>query len=110
MRLPLEGDEEDAEGGEGGGESKANGKGKADGQAEAGSGRPAPFEAVRTETYKYVEYANGEKELYDLRAGPYELESIHENADASLFEDLAARLETLRYCSGDGCREAEDAP
>ena len=98
-----EGDEEDAEGGEGGGESKAKGK------AKAGSGRPSPFEAVRTGTHKYVEYANGEIELYDLQADPYELESIHEGADASLVEDLAARLEALRTCSGDGCREAEDA-
>ena len=65
---------------------------------------------MRTETYKYVEYADGEKELYDLRADPYALESIHENADASLFEDLAARLEALRDCSGDGSWEAEDAP
>ncbi len=65
---------------------------------------------MRTETHKYVEYANGERELYDLGADPHELESIHETADASLVEDLAARLEALRDCSGDGCREAEDAP
>jgi N-acetylglucosamine-6-sulfatase len=39
------------------------------------------FGAVRTEDYKYVEYANGEEELYDLQTDPYELESLHETAD-----------------------------
>jgi N-acetylglucosamine-6-sulfatase len=65
---------------------------------------------VRTETHKYVEHENGEKELYDLEADPYELENVYETADPSLIEDMRARLEALRDCSGDGCREAEDAP
>jgi arylsulfatase A-like enzyme len=67
------------------------------------------FGAVKSETHKYVEYGNGEKELYDLQADPYELENVYETADASLVEDLDARLEALRDCSGEGCREAEDA-
>jgi N-acetylglucosamine-6-sulfatase len=67
------------------------------------------FTAVRTKTHKYVEHENGEKELYDLEADPYELDSIHESADPSLIEDLKTRLEALRDCEGDGCREAEDA-
>jgi arylsulfatase A-like enzyme len=67
------------------------------------------YAAVRTERYKYVEYDNGEEELYDLQNDPYELESIHESADPSLLEDLKGELEALRYCSGDGCRAAEDA-
>jgi N-acetylglucosamine-6-sulfatase len=68
------------------------------------------YGAVRTETHKYVEYGNGEKELYNLTNDPYELENIHETAAPSLAEDLKTRLEALRNCSGDGCREAEDAP
>ena len=68
------------------------------------------FGAVRTEDYKYVEYGNGEEELYDLRNDPYELESLHETADSSLLEDLKERLEELRDCAYEGCREAEDAP
>ncbi len=67
------------------------------------------YGAIRTETHKYVEYGNGEQELYDLQNDPFELESIHETADTSLSENLKARLEALRYCVGDGCREAEDA-
>ena len=47
----------------------------------AGGGAPPSYTAVRTETHKYVEYQTGEKELYDLSADPYELESLHESAD-----------------------------
>ena len=68
------------------------------------------YSAVRTGTHKYVEYGNGEEELYDLEADPYELESLHESADPSLLEDLKAQLDALKSCSEEGCREAEDAP
>jgi hypothetical protein len=61
------------------------------------------FQSIRTETHKYVEYNNGEKELCDLTADPYELESLHESADPALLEDLKAKLEALKSCS-------EDAP
>jgi N-acetylglucosamine-6-sulfatase len=67
------------------------------------------YGAVRTETYKYIEYDNGERELYDLEADPYELESIHETADASLVEDLETTLDKLRSCVGVSCHDAEDA-
>ena len=67
------------------------------------------YRAVRTKTHKYVEYNNGEKELYDLRADPYELANIYDSADPSIVEDLKARLEALKNCSEEGCREAEDA-
>jgi hypothetical protein len=36
------------------------------------------------------------------------LKNAYESADPALVEDLKARLEALRDCSGDGCREAED--
>lgn len=68
------------------------------------------YSAIRTKTNKYVEYGNGETELYDLTNDPYELENIYETADPSLLEDLKARLEALRNCAGEDCREAEDAP
>ena len=67
------------------------------------------YEAVRTERYKYVEYGNGERELYDLQNDPYELENVYEKADPALVEDLKGRLEALKECAGDGCRDAEDA-
>jgi N-acetylglucosamine-6-sulfatase len=68
------------------------------------------YAAVRTGTYKYVEYASGEEELYDLSSDPYELESLHASADPALVEALKSRLEDLKTCSGESCREAEDDP
>ena len=38
------------------------------------------------------------------------MESLHETADASLIQDLNAKLNALRNCAGDECREAEDVP
>ena len=77
---------------------------------QAGFGGPPPYKAVRTRTHKYVRYINKESELYDLEADPYELESIHETADPSLAADLKAKLDALRNCAGQSCREAEDIP
>ena len=68
------------------------------------------FQAVRTGIHKYVEHDNGEKELYNLQNDPYELENIYETADPSLVKDLQVKLEELRNCEGNDCREAEDAP
>jgi N-acetylglucosamine-6-sulfatase len=41
-------------------------------EAVAYADRPA-FKAVRTREHLWVEYANGERELYDLAENPYEL-------------------------------------
>jgi N-acetylglucosamine-6-sulfatase len=110
-KLPREDGGSEEKGGKAKGKGKGKDKAGADGVPKGGAGRQAPdFQAVRTETHKYVEYENGEKELYDLEADPYELESLHETADPSLVEDLKAKLEALKGCSEEGCREAEDAP
>ncbi len=110
--MPQEDSSEEETGeGKAKGKSKAKDKGKtgAGGVPKAGAGGQLAFEAVRTETHKYVEYDNGDVELYDLEADPYELESIHESADPTLLENLKAKLEALKSCSEEGCREAEDA-
>ncbi len=108
-KLPQE-DSSEEEKGKGKGKAKGKNKSGAGGVPKAGADGQAAFEAVRTETHKYVEYDNGDVELYDLEADPYELESIHESADPALVEDLKAKLEALKSCSEEGCREAEDAP
>jgi N-acetylglucosamine-6-sulfatase len=106
-----ESDDEEANEEEGG-KAKGKGKGKAKGKnkGKAGPSNSLDYQAIRTETHKYVEYNNGEKELYDLRADPYEMESLHESADPALVEDLKAKLDALKSCSEEGCQEAEDAP
>ncbi len=67
------------------------------------------YKAVRTQEHKYGEYANGDRELYDLSADPYELENLHGSAGPALEERLQTRLDELRGCAGKGCREGETA-
>jgi N-acetylglucosamine-6-sulfatase len=66
----------------------------------------AHFDGIRTLHYKYAEYANGDRELYDLRKDPYELQSEHANpAYDALKTSLAARLHNLVTCKGAACRD-----
>jgi arylsulfatase A-like enzyme len=47
---------------------------------------------LRTDDWKYVEWGNGELELYDLVDDPYEQSSLHENpAYADVLENLKSR-------------------
>jgi arylsulfatase A-like enzyme len=63
------------------------------------------FRAVRAPRYLYAEYANGEKELYDLARDPYQLRSRHgDPAYRAIRLDLAERLAHLRNCAGPSCR------
>jgi arylsulfatase A-like enzyme len=63
------------------------------------------FDGIRTLHYKYAEYANGDRELYDLQKDPEELQSQHANpAYAALMSSLAARLHNLVTCNGAACR------
>jgi N-acetylglucosamine-6-sulfatase len=70
------------------------------------NGRPA-FESVRTSNHLWVEYASGERELYNLKTDPYELQSLHETAPDNLKQDLSSRLDALRDCATEGCHAAE---
>jgi N-acetylglucosamine-6-sulfatase len=65
---------------------------------------------VRTERYTYAEYETAERELYGLATDPYQLEKLIDGADPALVADLGAKLDALKGCAGDSCREAEDAP
>jgi arylsulfatase A-like enzyme len=63
------------------------------------------FDAIRTNNYLYAEYASGDRELYDLRKDPNELQSEHANrAYEALRLALAARLHRLVSCAGASCR------
>jgi hypothetical protein len=63
------------------------------------------FDGIRTLHYKYAEYANGDRELYDLSKDPDELQSQHANpAYDALKGSLAARLRNLVACKGAPCR------
>ena len=71
-----------------------------------GIDRPA-FKAIRTSDHLWVEYASGERELYDVAEDPYELQSLHETASDDLKQSLSSRLARLRDCSSEVCRNAE---
>jgi N-acetylglucosamine-6-sulfatase len=73
---------------------------------------PAPnYDAVMTKRYTYVEYATGEKELYDRAVDPHELESKHNDpAYANTMAALSLRLQDLKDCKTDSCRTAENGP
>jgi N-acetylglucosamine-6-sulfatase len=63
------------------------------------------YQAIRFGPYKYVRYAGGVKELYDLPDDPYELHSRQKDPRYRLVRRfLAKRLRWLRLCSGKSCR------
>jgi N-acetylglucosamine-6-sulfatase len=63
-----------------------------------------PFTAVRTDRYLYAEHATADKELYDLRRDPFELENRDgDRAYDSVEARLADRLHQLQTCSGSDC-------
>ncbi|GDX82785.1 sulfatase [Deltaproteobacteria bacterium] len=65
------------------------------------------FSGVRTAAWKYVEFDDGQRELYDLVADPYELNNLGGTAHA-MFPELSRRVAELARCSGDSCRSAEN--
>jgi N-acetylglucosamine-6-sulfatase len=64
------------------------------------------FSALRNERYLYVEYDTGERELYDMKRDPAQLQSLDaEPAYAAVQARLSRRLAALQVCSGASCRE-----
>jgi len=55
---------------------------------------------------KYVEYADGQKELYNLGPDPYELNNRYPATTPSA--GLVSRLQALKTCAADSCRAAEN--
>lgn len=63
------------------------------------------YEAIRTSNWLWIEYRNGARELYDLKADPLQLQSLHDSpALGGVRADLARRLAQLRKCAGASCR------
>ena len=63
------------------------------------------YSAIRTaDGFVYVEYRNGQRELYDLNRDPYELHNLARRPSyAALRMKLARRLAALRNCAGQAC-------
>lgn len=59
--------------------------------------------ALRTRTQSYIEYSRGARELYDLRADPYQLRNLF-SGDTAAVAGLSRRLKELAECAGNACR------
>jgi N-acetylglucosamine-6-sulfatase len=67
------------------------------------------FTGIRTPRDKYVEYRDGERELYDLGRDPDELVNrANDPAYSGVVAELARRLALLRDCAGASCRVAPE--
>jgi N-acetylglucosamine-6-sulfatase len=68
------------------------------------SGSPTTYEAMRTRAFLYVEYADGEREFYDLRHDPFELHNIAARLAPGQLSVMHAELRALERChGGKGC-------
>jgi arylsulfatase A-like enzyme len=57
---------------------------------------PPPYEGLRTQRYAYIEYRNGWRELYDLRADPFQLSNRAGSPSMRAIQTgLAAQLHSL---------------
>jgi arylsulfatase A-like enzyme len=70
----------------------------------------AYYDAIRTADWTYVEYATGERELYDLARDPHQLDNVAEIADPVLIAALSERVAALARCAAAECRRIEDLP
>jgi len=64
------------------------------------SGSPTTYEAMRTDSFLYVEYADREREFYDLRTDPFELHNIAGGLTPRKLARLHAELKALERCHG----------
>jgi arylsulfatase A-like enzyme len=68
---------------------------------------PKDYIGIRLGPYKYIEWPNGEKELYDINKDPYELNNkIRDRNFYPIRGFLQRELRRLAECSGRTCREA----
>lgn len=70
---------------------------------------PPKYQAVRTFNKTYTEYRTNpvERELYNLRRDPYQLNSMHRTKNRKLVRALDRQLSRLVKCKGSECRRAE---
>jgi arylsulfatase A-like enzyme len=63
-------------------------------------GLPSSYDALRTRHTTYVEYENGDREFYDRRRDPAELDNRAGRISAARLARLHAKLERYRRCRG----------
>ncbi len=60
---------------------------------------------LRTPAWSYTEWGSGELELYDMKADPWQMDSLHRRAQPSVLDAFAKRLHALEACRGSTCRD-----
>jgi N-acetylglucosamine-6-sulfatase len=73
-------------------------------QTPHGGETPAYSGILTNDGMKYIEYEGDHRELYNLEADPHELRNRYAGTPPSA---LASRLQALKSCSADTCRQAE---
>jgi N-acetylglucosamine-6-sulfatase len=63
--------------------------------------------ALRTKNFSWVRYANGKRELYDMRNDPYQVKYREPGDNQRLERRSNIQLERLFNCDGVKCRVAE---
>jgi len=72
------------------------------------SGNPPTYEAIRSRTSLYVEYADGSKEYHDLTNDPNEIRNSFSSLPIKEQAWLRATLATVKSCQGSrSCWDAE---
>jgi N-acetylglucosamine-6-sulfatase len=75
------------------------------------SGNPPTYNAMRTPTFVYVEYIDGEREYYDVARDPNELVNLAGRLSASRMASLHAALTKMVDCHGaSACWSAQHVP
>lgn len=64
--------------------------------------------AIRGLAYIYIEYSTGEREYYDLRVDPYQLNNAVDDLPPDVRAYFSERVAELSNCRESACREAED--
>jgi N-acetylglucosamine-6-sulfatase len=76
-------------------------------EAVGGSSDAPTYQALRSENFSWVRYANGERELYDMRNDPYQVKSRDPRDNQRLVRRSDDQLDRLVNCDGAECRVAE---
>jgi arylsulfatase A-like enzyme len=75
------------------------------GVAAANGSRAPAYRAIRTDRYLYVLYANGQRELYDMRRDPKQMRSAHRDGRyRKVRRFLSKALFSFATCGGASCR------
>lgn len=68
------------------------------------------FHGFYSTNFAYIEYEDGEYELYDRRTDPFQLNNLYETLDSQTKLFLSQRSKALNSCSGADCRQVDQLP